>query len=772
MIGEAQQDPTLAPIQNSRRFPRGVDLARAATIFLVVFAVYFIGYSRTLPPTADEMIDFGLTESMAKWQIFSIDQVSTVGPNPEEFGIGGHRYSKYGPLQAVLSVPLFWLAQRLPIGEVDTVLLLNHLVTALGMALLFLLVRRMGYGPVVALGIVGVVAFGTPLWVHSKRYFAEPTITLCVIATIGASYVAATTRRPGWLVLAGFAFGAAVASKYVNALLLAPVPVYLPLAVGSDAGPRLVARIRRYITALIWFGIGAAPAAILLALYDLVRFGSPLTSGYAHWETFSTPVWVGVTGFLFSPGKSIFVYTPLFVLVPFWASKFARRFPGFAALLGAIIVLHLCVYGSWWVWWGAWAWGARFIVPILPLVALFLAEGFAGLKKSSFLLRGGVAVLAALSFVIQILGISVDHTVYLVSLIPLNPKPDTLTLWNLRYQPIIHQIPLMTRKWLDFAWMERTGPSAVNFPALTAAVVGALAAIACFGIVWRARSWAIRAPALVLAALIVAGGVYQALRIYSRTIDPTTAAVVQAIAKAPANTGIVQLIPSDEVPYDNWQKRPLPETGWIEEPKPEPIIVRRLHAFEADYPQIWVVTQTPPKVPSNGIEAMLDRSLVQVGDDPVGRFRLLRYVTHPASLDFGQRTWQFGDGIELAGFSVNGGPPTPGQRFDLTLKWRATAASAQRLNYTVFVHLVDAKGKLIAQHDDPPASGYAPTDTWKPGEVIYDDHSIDVPADAPPGLHLIQVGLYLPSNGKRLSLIGPDGKAKGDTVTLDLMAKH
>ncbi len=92
----------MKPLDKDTHASATADLARATAIFLLIFSVYFIGYSRTLPPTADEMIDFGLAQSLAKWQIFSIDQVSTVGPNPEEFGLGGHRYSKYGPLQAVL----------------------------------------------------------------------------------------------------------------------------------------------------------------------------------------------------------------------------------------------------------------------------------------------------------------------------------------------------------------------------------------------------------------------------------------------------------------------------------------------------------------------------------------------------------------------------------------------------------------------------------------------------------------------------------------------
>ena len=827
----------LNPGQDLSRRLEVADFARAAAVFLLVFSIYFVSYSRTLPSAADEMVDFGLTQSLAKWQIFSIDQVSTVGPNPEEFGPGDHRYSKYGPLQAVLAVPLFWVAQRLPIGAVDTVLLLNHLVTALAMALLFLLVRRLGYGPVVALGIVALVAFGTPVWVHAKRYFGEPTMMLCIIASVTAAYVAVSTRRPIWLVLTGLTFGAAVAAKYVNAVLLLPIPIYLawsaaqewkrPVRYRSEAisgawatrqssgmqtsysppsegegealspvshpqaqavvlasfpGPSekqerfpMVWRLTQAVITLFWFGVGLAPVAVLLFLYNYVRFGDPLATGYAHWETFSTPMWVGVAGMLFSPGKSLFVYTPLFLLVPFWGLGFVRRFPAFAAMVGALIVFHLCLYGAWWVWWGAWTWGPRFIAPILPLIALFLAEGFAGLKVRSqslgrALLPVLVALLGLLSFAVQIVGVSVDYTTYLVQLLPLNPKPDTLTLYDLRYQPILHQIPLMTRQWFDFAWIVRTGPSVINATALTAVLVGVGITMACFVVVWLSGRVRVMLPVLVVGSAVVVLTTYSALYSYGQTIDPTTAAVVTAIQKAPPDTAILQLLPDHVIPYDNWQKRSLPELGWIEEPNPNPIIVQRLQQFEASYPRLWVLTQTPPKVPSNGIEAMLDRSLVQVGDDPVGSFRLLQYVTRPANVRFVGPTWQFADGIELDGFALTGGPLRPGRTVDLTLRWRASKEVISRPDYTVFVHIVSDDGKLVAQHDDPPASGYASTSSWRPGQVVYDDHAIAIPNDAATGLHLVQVGLYLPSNGKRVPLVDSSGKPDGDSVTLDLAA--
>jgi hypothetical protein len=611
-------DPAIHRVRSQRS-----DLPHALALFLLVFSVYFLSYSRTLPATADEMVDYGLAQSMAKWQIFSIDQVSTVGPSPNQIGLGEHRYSKFGPLQPLLSVPLFWLAQSLPIGSVDTVLLLNHLVAALAVSVLYLLARRLGYPSWVALIVAAIAAFGTPLWVDAKRYFSEPTITLTLVTTAYCAYAAATTRRPIWHVATGFSLGAAVAAKYVDLIFLTPVPIYLVYSAIKAAAPTRLARIRAMIKSLVPLAAGALPVGIALLLYNLARFGSALQTGYlgdAAGESFSVPLWVGVPGFLWSPGKSVFVYTPVFLMLAVWGRSFARRFPAFTSMLVGIIVLHLLVFGTWIAWWGAWSWGPRFLVPLVPFLSLALAEGIATSRSRA--LRAAALGLGALSIAIQILGIAVDQDVYIPTLFPLNPLPDTLTIWDLRYQPIVHQIPYLSRAWLDFAWIERSGPNAVNVTALGTALAAVVIALFGGAIVWRARTWSHASIALVVIALFVGGAVYRDLRMYGQSDDPDILALARAMSAAPAGTAVLQLIPSAIVPYDNWQKRSLPELGWTEGEPPNPLILRRLNAFEQQYPWLLVVTESSPKVPSNGIEARLDRSLAQVGNDQFGRFRL------------------------------------------------------------------------------------------------------------------------------------------------------
>jgi len=754
---------------------RAPDLVLALLLFWAMFALSFVGYTRTLSDAADEMLYFSLTQSMAKWQTITLDQVSTVGPAPEEFGVGGHRYTKKAPLASLLGVPLFWLAQSplgRGIGAVDAVLLLNELLVALTAAILFLLIRRMGYPPWVALALGVVATLATPLWVYGKLFFAEPTITLTFVITLYAAYAAATTRRVGWVVATGIAYGLAVAAKYIDLALLAPVPFYLAwtfatsVRQGKERGLLSARALSAAATTLLWFSLGAVPVGGVLIGYDLARYGIPFDSGYGAWETFSTPTLVGVAGLLFSPGKSIFVYTPLFLVALWWGPAFVRRFPAWSGMIGSIIILNLVLYGSWYVWWGAWGWGSRFTVPIMPLVALFLAEGLTAAHGRVVQIL--VGALGLLSVGIQVLGVAVHYDVYLNALMPINHRPDTLTLYDARRSPILQQIPLLTRQKLDLAWILPNGPRAIDGPALITAALGVGIAFACLALCWRARAWKHWLPVMMVSSIVVPGAIYTDLRHYGQASDQTILAVVNALSTAPANAVLLQMAPSIAVPFADWEKRDLPELGLSEEPHPGRRVELQLSQLERRSPEVWVVTEAPAKAPMNGIEASLDRSLAELGETPVGRFRVLRFAVQPAQLRFVPVAVHFAQGVDLTGFLISNGPPRANQSFDVTLRWQASSDQQQRPDLTVFVHFLDDAGRMVGQKDDPPDSGYQPTSQWEPNQVVYDEHTIAVSANAATDAHRLQVGLYLPSTGARVAVLSANVPTASNAVVLDL----
>jgi hypothetical protein len=84
----------------------------------------------------------------------------------------------------------------------------------------------------------------------------------------------------------------------------------------------------------------------------------------------------------------------------------------------------------------------------------------------------------------------------------------------------------------------------------------------------------------------------------------------------------------------------------------------------------------------------------------------------------------------------------------VTLQWEDL--QPVQTPYTVFVHVVDPTGKVVAQNDSPPRFGAYPTTAWEPLDTVSDSHDISL-AGVPPGTYRVLVGLYLPTTGIRLT---------------------
>jgi hypothetical protein len=87
--------------------------------------------------------------------------------------------------------------------------------------------------------------------------------------------------------------------------------------------------------------------------------------------------------------------------------------------------------------------------------------------------------------------------------------------------------------------------------------------------------------------------------------------------------------------------------------------------------------------------------------------------------------------------------------------------------YTVFTHLLNADEQVQAQMDSEPQGGGLPTDRWTVGQIVQDNYALTVAADAEPGPHAVEVGMYLLETLERLPVRDPDtGAPLGDRVLL------
>jgi hypothetical protein len=122
-----------------------------------------------------------------------------------------------------------------------------------------------------------------------------------------------------------------------------------------------------------------------------------------------------------------------------------------------------------------------------------------------------------------------------------------------------------------------------------------------------------------------------------------------------------------------------------------------------------------------------------------------------------------GDSISLIGYDLDT-LVKAGEELNLTLYWQCERPMDE--DYTVFVHLLDEEGKIIAQHDCQPRFGNYPTSIWDSGEVIPDEHHLSIGRETPLGEYRLIVGMYLLATMERLPAFERGRRLPMDAITL------
>ena len=121
--------------------------------------------------------------------------------------------------------------------------------------------------------------------------------------------------------------------------------------------------------------------------------------------------------------------------------------------------------------------------------------------------------------------------------------------------------------------------------------------------------------------------------------------------------------------------------------------------------------------------------------------------------------------MALVGYQIGAREARPGGEVAVTLYWQAQAPMAE--DYSVFVHLLDENGRLVAQRDMYPGRGLFPTTQWQPGDAIADTYILRVPASLGRVTRLrVEAGLYRLAGYRRLPVRDGRGRALGDHVGL------
>lgn len=394
-IESSEQVQAVATASGRARLP----LRSALLFFLFLNCVYLLTSSGRVR-TIDEIDPVLQSESLVLRHSTAIPQAVNSGIYFGERDQNGAPRSAWPFGHAVLIAPWsavgHWMARLpgMPRGISDLTISAatcwsNATYAALTAAALFLLFFGIAGGEIaerqrLALACGLVMAFATPLFVYSGWLYSEP-VTAALFVT-AALLLLGTGREVEWpralagAILLGFSIHVRPANM-VTVLIFIAASVFLNRA---DDKKGYAFRTAAILVCVMAVSGGLYFVRNHVFFGNAFDFGVPATAENGKdIESWHNPFWRGVVGFLFSPGKSVFLFCPPMILGILGLPHLWRRNRALTVLAAAAPLGNLLLYSFRTQWEGSYCYGPRYLLPSLMLFCLPIAALLSDARLSS-----------------------------------------------------------------------------------------------------------------------------------------------------------------------------------------------------------------------------------------------------------------------------------------------------------------------------------------------------------------------------------------------------
>ncbi len=435
--------------------PSKRNYSQYAAVFLILLCAYILVFSG-ISCTDDEQLFAVITENLAFGKGYSA--LPLFGNDRLQGEAGGVE-----PLHSIVGVPLYLFADHFSLGKAHILYLLPALYTALTGALLVAIAERKGASQKTAIVLGLSYGLGTIALPYARMNFREPLAALLITAAVLCLELGKNAQDHAWRqilypFLSLLFLGLAALTKITSGVLI-PFFILSYLAQKrfwkKENRARMAAISLAAVMLLILAGFilqSILPADSLsrftLRFFNYIRYTLPRLPHDHFWQA--------AAGLLLSPGKGLFIYSPMLVLS--LVSPFLKRTKlidwgtYMGALLGLTAVQAL-IYND--QWWGI-TWGTRALLPAFPLAALAALPALdAEFNHSNRRNRLGTISLFILAVCVQIGRLLVSDPVYANWAVQfIGREINASAQWSL------HLMPLYRHWWLafngqpsDIAWL-------------------------------------------------------------------------------------------------------------------------------------------------------------------------------------------------------------------------------------------------------------------------------------------------------------------------------
>lgn len=399
-------------------------------IFLFFLCIYLFTNQGSIQST-DGKIMFYLTQSIVeRGELSFTEQVFADSSSAKQF-------SKYGIGMSLLAIPFYLLGKILsaitgiaPYYSTQfCVGAANALITSLTVLYLYRFSRdRFDWSHPAALAVSLGFGLSTMGWAYAEDFMSEPATSLLILS---AAYYLTDPEKKHRLRV-GLLLGMAVSCRLASCVVIPGFLLYEWLSfqeTGNKSKAALYSDLIRITVPILAF-------LILILLYNYVRYQNIFETGYE--KGFDIEFLAGLSGILFSPGKSIFLYNPLVLAGCLAVPLFYKTSPKIFFLFAWITLSNLILFSLWHSWYGGLGWGPRLILVALPY--LILPIGFLW-ERGQKNFKICIISLIALGILIQIPSVVVSPSRYYYQMRnDFQERGHDLLLHSPAYSPLIGQV--------------------------------------------------------------------------------------------------------------------------------------------------------------------------------------------------------------------------------------------------------------------------------------------------------------------------------------------
>ena len=234
----------------------------------------------------------------------------------------------------------------------------------------------------VSLTTLIIFAFATPLWHYGISWQIESFIAPFMF--IAYYYFAVKNKN----LVPGILFAVILSMRY---------PVIVPIAV--FACYRIYEKKYRE---MLLFILPAFLIGLLILIYQNTIYGNPfiVPQGY-YFRTFANPL-KGIFGSLFDIKQGLLAFAPVLIFSVFGIKHFYKKNLKQAIFILILLVMYSLIYTVRGVNWEGGGYSNRYLVPLIPFLAIFFADFIKNCRNNKMLTV--VYIFAGISFLINIQG--------------------------------------------------------------------------------------------------------------------------------------------------------------------------------------------------------------------------------------------------------------------------------------------------------------------------------------------------------------------------------